>query len=82
MIRALRRYLGTDVPVLGVNFGRVGFLTSIPAAELDAGLERAFAGEFQVADLPTLDVRASTARRTWRSTTSSSTPRRSAAWSS
>ena len=30
MLRALRMYLGTSVPVLGVNFGRVGFL------ELDA----------------------------------------------
>ncbi len=57
MIRALRHYLGTDVPVLGINYGRVGFLTSIPADELEDGLERAFAGEFEVADLPTLDVR-------------------------
>ena len=57
MIRALRQYLGTDVPVLGINFGRVGFLTSIPAGELEEGLERAFAGDFQVADLPTLAVR-------------------------
>jgi NAD+ kinase len=56
MIRALRQYLGADVPVIGVNFGRVGFLTSIPGSELEEGLERAFAGDFQVADLPTLDV--------------------------
>jgi NAD kinase len=26
MLRGLRRFLGTGVPVLGVNFGRVGFL--------------------------------------------------------
>src|SRR5690349_5691922 len=31
MLRALRRFLGTGVPVLGVNLGRVGFLTSIEA---------------------------------------------------
>ena len=29
MLRALTRYLGSGVPVLGVNFGRVGFLTAI-----------------------------------------------------
>ena len=57
MIRALTRYLATDVPVLGVNFGRVGFLTSIPSSELEEGLERAFAGDFVVVDLPTLDAR-------------------------
>ena len=25
MLRGLQRYLGTNVPVIGVNFGRVGF---------------------------------------------------------
>src|SRR4051812_32933766 len=41
MLRALTRYLGTGVPVLGVNFGRVGFLTSVPADELEDGVRRA-----------------------------------------
>src|SRR5690348_15335528 len=31
MLRALRRFLGTTVPTVGVNFGSVGFLTSIAA---------------------------------------------------
>jgi NAD+ kinase len=56
MLRALRRYLGTDVAVLGINFGRVGFLTAIAADELESGLERAFAGEYRVVELPTLDA--------------------------
>ena len=57
MLRAFHRFLGSDVPVIGVNFGRVGFLTSIEAAELEAGLERAFAGDVTVVPFPTLDVR-------------------------
>jgi NAD+ kinase len=57
MLRALQRFLGTSVPVLGVNFGRVGFLTSIPQDQLESGLKRAFAGEFVVAELPTLESR-------------------------
>jgi NAD+ kinase len=56
MLRALRRFLGTGVPVIGVNFGRVGFLTSIEQGQLESGLDRAFAGEYRVYELPTLDV--------------------------
>ncbi|HSD02828.1 MAG TPA: NAD(+)/NADH kinase [Gaiellales bacterium] len=54
MLRALQRWLGTGVPSLGVNFGRVGFLTSASGAELESGLEAAFAGRYRVFDLPTL----------------------------
>jgi NAD+ kinase len=57
MLRAFHRFLGTGVPVIGVNFGRVGFLTSIDADELERGLERAFAGDYRVVELPTLEVR-------------------------
>ena len=56
MLRALQRYLGTGVPVLGVNFGRVGFLTSVNGPDLEAGLTRAFAGEYAVLELATLEV--------------------------
>ena len=58
MLRALQRYLGTGVPVLGVNFGRVGFLTSVNGPDLEEGLARAFAGEYAVLELATLDVEA------------------------
>jgi NAD+ kinase len=54
MLRALQRYLGTGVPALGVNFGRVGFLTSVEAEDLEDGLQRVFAGEFDVVELPTI----------------------------
>jgi NAD+ kinase len=56
MLRALRLYLGTGVAVLGVNFGRVGFLSSMTPDELEDGLARAFAGELETVELPTLDV--------------------------
>jgi NAD+ kinase len=57
MLQAFHRYLGTGVPVIGVNFGRVGFLTSIEADELERGLERVFAGDYRIVELPTLEVR-------------------------
>jgi NAD+ kinase len=56
MLRALTRFLGTGVPVLGVNFGRVGFLTAIAATDLEAGLARAFAGELRTVELATIEV--------------------------
>jgi len=57
MLRALARYLGTGIPVIGVNYGRVGFLTSIPSVELETGIARVFAGEFRTVRLSTLEVR-------------------------
>src|SRR5581483_846850 len=46
MLRALHRFLGMDVPVMGVNFGRVGFLSAMQRDQMEEGLRRAFAGEF------------------------------------
>jgi NAD+ kinase len=63
MLRALQRFLGTRVPVIGVNFGRVGFLASVGPDELESGLERAFAGDFRVVELPTLEARVGGERR-------------------
>jgi NAD+ kinase len=56
MLRALTRFLDTGVPVIGANFGRVGFLTALTAAELETGMQRVFAGEYAVVSLPTLEV--------------------------
>jgi len=58
MLRGLRRFLGTGVPVLGVNFGRVGFLAGVEADALEDGVRRAFAGEYRVVELPALDAQA------------------------
>ncbi|MEP6892277.1 MAG: NAD(+)/NADH kinase [Gaiellaceae bacterium] len=62
MLRALTRFLGARVPVLGVNFGRVGFLSSMTQGELESGLTRVFSGEYDVVELPTLDVETADAR--------------------
>jgi NAD+ kinase len=56
MLRGLSTFLGTEVPVFGVNFGRVGFLTSADADELEDGVRRVLAGEFKVTELATLRV--------------------------
>jgi NAD+ kinase len=56
MLRALARFLGTGVPVIGVNYGRVGFLTAISAEELETGIERVFRGEYRTVELSTLEA--------------------------
>jgi NAD+ kinase len=55
---ALRQYAGTGVPVFGINFGTVGFLAAAERDQLDEGLRRAMAGDFEVLDLPGLDLSA------------------------
>ncbi|MGH3011350.1 MAG: NAD(+)/NADH kinase [Gaiellaceae bacterium] len=57
MLRALRTTLGSGTPVLGINFGRVGFLTTVDGDELDSALALALAGEVRVVDLCTLEAR-------------------------
>jgi NAD+ kinase len=55
ILKGLRCYAGTGVPVFSVNFGEVGFLATIEPEELDGfGFERAFAGEFEVLLLPAI----------------------------
>ena len=56
MLRALQRFLGIDIPVIGVNFGRVGFLATIQPNELESGLARVFSGDYRVVQLSTLEV--------------------------
>jgi NAD+ kinase len=56
ILKALRRYAGSDVPVYGVNFGEVGFLATIDPDEVPDGLRRALAGEFEVLKLPAIVV--------------------------
>jgi NAD+ kinase len=58
MLRALQRFLGTTVPVIGVNLGRVGFLASINPDALEEGLVRVFGGEYVVVELPALEAEA------------------------
>ncbi len=56
ILKALREYAGTDVPIFGVNFGTVGFLAAADPDRLDEGLRAAFAGAFEVIPLPALET--------------------------
>ena len=56
ILRSLSRLLGTSVPTLGVNYGNVGFLASLPRDGWDAGLETILGGDYRVVELLTVDV--------------------------
>ena len=56
ILHALRRWSGTDVAVLGVNYGTIGFLAAVEREELANGLERLFAREFDVMEMPGLEL--------------------------
>ncbi len=54
ILRALRRYSGTGVPVFAINFGDIGFLATIEPDELADGLQRALQGDFELLSLPAI----------------------------
>jgi NAD+ kinase len=55
ILKGLRRYCGTEVPVVGVNFGEVGFLATLEPEELEEfGFERVFRCDFDILLLPAI----------------------------
>jgi NAD+ kinase len=56
ILATLSLFAGRDVPVFAVNFGAIGFLATVEPAELDDGVRRALAGEFDVMRLPALSA--------------------------
>ncbi|HWE56403.1 MAG TPA: NAD(+)/NADH kinase [Acidimicrobiales bacterium] len=56
MLRTVDLVCADAVPVLGVNLGRLGYLTAVEPAGLRPALERFLAGDYQVEPRMTLDI--------------------------
>jgi NAD+ kinase len=70
LLRAARLVDERAVPILGVNLGRLGFLTCCPASQLEEALRRLAAHDYVVENRMTLDARVTDAaggdRQRWR----------------
>lgn len=56
MLRAVELASGADLPVLGVNLGRLGYLTEVEPSGLQLALGRFLDGDFTVEERMTLEV--------------------------
>jgi NAD+ kinase len=56
ILSTLRLYAGREVPVFAINFGAIGFLSTREHDDLEEGMRRALAGEFDVMQLPALEA--------------------------
>jgi NAD+ kinase len=56
VLRALHEVIGTETPVLAINYGRVGFLTTAGVEKLEEAAAAAFTGAYEVVALPTVEL--------------------------
>ncbi|MCL1900178.1 MAG: NAD(+)/NADH kinase, partial [Promicromonosporaceae bacterium] len=56
ILRAAELTHGTDVPILGVNLGHVGFLAELEREDLKVAVERVVAGEYVVEERRVVSV--------------------------
>jgi len=66
MLRAFHLTRDLNIPVAGVNLGRVGFLATIDKREVGTGLARLLAGEYR--EYPLLGLEATVGGQTFRAT--------------
>ena len=56
-LRAARAVSEVDVPILGINLGKVGFLSTAEAGELEAVLVKLVSGDYSIAERMALESR-------------------------
>lgn len=57
MLRSVSLVAEADVPILGVNFGQLGYLTEVEPSELSTRLEQFFADQHRIEERMLLEVR-------------------------
>ena len=57
VLQAVRALAGSDAPILGINLGNLGFLTSVPDTHAVEALRALATGAYEVARYPLLEAR-------------------------
>lgn len=57
LLHVARRMAAGEIPLVGINLGRLGFLTDIPLTEMLDEIDEILAGKFHIEDRMMLDVR-------------------------
>lgn len=56
ILTALRQFAGKKAPVFAINYGAIGFLSTIDHGGLEDGMERALSGDFELLPMPALSA--------------------------
>ncbi len=56
ILTTLRAYGGRHVPVFAINYGAIGFLSTVDHGELQEGIGRVLSGDFEILPIPALEV--------------------------
>jgi NAD+ kinase len=63
ILTALRMFAGQKAPVFAINYGAIGFLSTIDHGGLEDGMRRALAGEYELLPMPALSATVDGERR-------------------
>lgn len=56
MLRMIRETNGSGTPILGINLGRLGFLTAVSARDIAAGLDKLWRNDFVIESRPLVEA--------------------------
>src|SRR5262245_5704557 len=66
LLQTAHRLRGSNIPILGINIGYLGFITSIPGSRVRRELRRILRREFIISHRTALDLTVRSGRRTLR----------------
>ena len=63
ILTALRQFAGQKAPVFAINYGAIGFLSTIDHGGLEDGMRRALSGDYELLKMPALSASVQGSRR-------------------
>jgi NAD+ kinase len=63
ILTALRQFAGKKAPVFAINYGAIGFLSTIDHGGLEDGMQRALSGDYELLPMPALSASVEGSRR-------------------